>query len=97
MESIEGFDTHQDGTFKVSDCDRLFITVNAMVRGPFIPQKALTRHQFMELIIRGSIEKFYASQQVDTELDAVQMFISDHLSKCPKSTPAEWRRQYTMV
>ena len=44
-----------------SDADRLFITVNANKRGPLIPANALVRCQFMEILIRLALKKYFES------------------------------------
>ena len=44
-----------------SDADRYFITVNANKRGPLIPANALVRCQFMEILIRLAIKRYFDS------------------------------------
>jgi len=48
---------------KPDDCDRLFIGVNAnsQKKSAFIPEKGLVRFQFMEIMIRAGIKKYFES------------------------------------
>ena len=53
-----------DGTqLKYADTDRLFITVNAgnKVKNSMIPANSLVRYQFMEILMRLAIKKYYDS------------------------------------
>lgn len=54
---------------KPDDCDRLFIGVNAgnMRKAPFIPEKALVRFQFMEILVRAALKKFFESGDSESE------------------------------
>lgn len=50
----------------------------------------------MEYIIRCSIEKFFASGQVENELDAIKKFINEYLiPKCQGMNQHEWRVKNT--
>ncbi len=50
-----------------SDADRYFITVNANKRGPLIPANALVRCQFLEILIRLAIKRFFESGEAPSE------------------------------
>ena len=50
-----------------ADSDRYFITVNANKRGPLIPANALVRCQFMEILIRLGVKRYFESQQAANE------------------------------
>ena len=63
----------------MSDADRLFITVNAGKRGPLIPANALVRFQFVEMILRIALRRYYESQEAPTEAEALQMLIERNL------------------
>ena len=76
-EVLDCIDQDAEGKLKYSDADRLFITVNANPTGKrqaTNPANAMIRCQLMEFIIRAAIEKFFASGQVETELEAVKKF-----------------------
>lgn len=55
-----------------SDADRMFITVNSSRKGPLIPANALVRFQFLEIIIRLGIKRYFESGLVDTEVEAIK-------------------------
>ena len=67
--------------FKVNmaDADRLFITVNANKRGPLIPANSLVRFQFMEILIRLAIKRYYESGDVPSEAEAVRQLITNNI------------------
>ena len=48
----------------VSDADRFFITVNAGKKGPLIPANALVRFQFVEILLRISLKRYFESNEV---------------------------------
>eukprot|EP00347_Sterkiella_histriomuscorum_P020671 403336916 len=77
-----------------SDADRYFITVNSNKRGPLIPANALVRFQFVEILLRLAIKKFFESQLAQTESQAFQLLIDNHIipatSHIIKSQ--EWRK-----
>ena len=79
-EILKAIDKHPQGKLKAADVDRMMITVNAGKSGPLNPANFLVRHQFLEFIIRCAIEKFFASGEVETELDAVKRMIEDHIN-----------------
>ena len=58
---------------KPDDCDRLFIGVNAgnQRKAPFIPEKGLVRFQFVEILMKAAIKRFFESGDVETELEAM--------------------------
>lgn len=92
-EVLNCIDQDESGKLKNSDADRLFITVNATgKRQTTNPANAMIRCQLMEFIIRASIEKFYASEQVETELDAVKKFNEEYvIPKCKAFNQTKWR------
>ena len=71
MSDLGCLDEGDTGTLKSTDSDRLFITVNAGRRSAANPANAFVRLQLVEFITRCAIEKFFASGQVETELEAV--------------------------
>ena len=66
---------------KPDDCDRLFIGVNAnqQKKSPFIPEKALVRFQFLEILVKAAIKKYFESGDVSDEVLAVQLLYDDYL------------------
>ena len=80
----------------MSDADRMGLTVNAMKSGPLNPANQLVRYQFMEYIIRCSVEKFFASGQVESEALAVKKFIDEFIiQKCQGYSQDTWRCEHT--
>ena len=70
-----------DKKFQLSDADRFFITVNsstAIKNNPMVPKNSLIRFQYLEVMVRVSIAKFYP-EPCDTEAAAVEKFFKDHL------------------
>ena len=70
-----------DKKFQLSDADRFFITVNsstAIKNNPMVPKNSLIRFQYLEIIVRVSIAKFYPDT-CDTEAGAVEKFFKDYL------------------
>ena len=48
-------------SISVSDADRFFITVNSGKKGPLIPANALIRFQFVEILLRMALKKYFES------------------------------------
>lgn len=92
-EVLDCIDDNELGKLKNSDADRLFITVNATgKRLPTNPANAMIRCQTMEFIIRAAIEKFFASGQVESELEAVKKFNEEFIKpKCAQFNQTKWR------
>jgi len=70
-EHLDCLDHEKDGKLKPADADRMFITVNAGRSGPTNPANNLIRCQFIEYVMRCAMEKYFASGQVETELEAI--------------------------
>ena len=72
------------GRLKAADQGRIYaaITSKRAVELPstYNPPAQLVRCQFVELIVRCSIEKYFASGKADTELDAVKRFGKEFLT-----------------
>jgi hypothetical protein len=51
-----------DDHFNTSALDMIFIMVNASKKGDLIPAIGLVRFQFMEILLRTSIARFYNSK-----------------------------------
>ena len=51
------------------------------VKSEYICQNEVVRFQFLEYLLRCSIKKYFESGKVESELDAVQMFIDEHIHK----------------
>eukprot|EP00347_Sterkiella_histriomuscorum_P017331 403349792 len=66
---------------KPDDCDRLFIGVNAgnQRKAAFIPEKALVRFQFLEILMKAAIKRYFESGDVESELEAIDILESSHL------------------
>ncbi|CDW85718.1 UNKNOWN [Stylonychia lemnae] len=79
-----------------ADSDRYFITVNANKRGPFIPANALVRCQFMEILIRLAVKRYFESQLAPNEASAVQMMIDNNLNPTSDHIirAQQWRRKF---
>jgi len=78
-EWLNCLDGEGEGNLQSTDHDRLFITVNAMRSGPMNPAKLLIRSNFMELLIRCSVDKYVPSGKCKTELEAVERFAEEYL------------------
>ena len=63
----------------VSDADRFFITVNSGKKGPLIPANALIRFQFVEILLRMALKKYFESGEAQSEAQAVEMMVSANL------------------
>lgn len=95
-EVLKCVDKHKEGRLKPSDIDRMVITVNVGKSSKLNPANQMCRSEFVEFIIRCSIEKFYASKQVETELDAVKKFLDEFVvPNCVGYDEDEWRKKYT--
>lgn len=74
-----------DSDFKVSDADRMFIAVNAPKEtrkaSANNPQHALVRCEFLEIVIRIAIVKYFESKLCKSEAEALDRIITDHISK----------------
>ena len=66
---------------KPDDCDRLFIGVNAgnQRKATFIPEKALVRFQFLEILMKAAIKRYFESGDVESELEAIDILEKAHL------------------
>ena len=65
-----------DSTFRLSDLDfHMKGALYSEVRNPRSPPNALVRFQFMEILVRIALDKYYKSGQAATYLDAVQMIM----------------------
>ena len=53
----------------------------AKVKGEFIPPNDLVRFQLLEYLLRCAIKKYYESEVVENEVEAVKMFIENHINK----------------
>jgi|TARA_B110000285_G_C15119621_1_gene616287 hypothetical protein len=93
-EWLNCIDAEGEGNLQSTDHDRLFITVNAMRSGPMNPAKLLIRSNFMELLIRCSVDKYLPSGKVKTELEAVQRFNEEYLKPrlSTENSRQDWRR-----
>lgn len=84
-----------DGTnLSVSDADRFFITVNAGKKGALIPANALIRFQFVEILLRIALKRYFEGGEAETEAAAFQMLIDRNLKPAfEKLVPAHaWRK-----
>ena len=68
-------------TFSTADADRMFIAVNAGINKPLNPQHALVRYQFLEILIKIAIEKYFKNNIVKSEIEALEKLFYDHLAK----------------
>jgi len=51
------------------------------VKSDYICQNEVVRFQFLEYLLRCAIKKYFESGKCESELDAVKMFIENHVSK----------------
>ena len=61
-------------SFTLSDADRFFITVNSSTQiknNPMVPKNSLIRFQFLEIMVRTAIAKFYPTP-AKSEAEAVE-------------------------
>lgn len=63
----------------VSDADRFFITVNSGKKGPLIPANALIRCQFVEILLRMALKKYFESGEALNEAQSVELMIDNNL------------------
>ncbi len=63
----------------VSDADRFFITVNSGKKGPLIPANALIRFQFVEILLRMALKKYFESGEALNEAQSVELMIENNL------------------
>lgn len=95
-DTLNCVDHDKEGRLKPSDIDRLVITVNAGKSSKLNPANQMCRHNFLEWIIRCSIEKFYASKQVETEIEAVKRFLEEFVvPNCVGFDEDNWRKKHT--
>ena len=81
-------------SIKYSEGDTLFLTVNGKKQTPMNPATALVRHQFMEIILRLAIKRYYDTKQVKSEADAVkEAFREFLLPKCSDYDVHIWRKE----
>lgn len=73
-------DDEQPGLM-AADADILFVTVKAGRRGPQDPPNYLIRTNFVEFLVRCSIEKYFKSYEVNSEAEAVKLFGERFLSR----------------
>lgn len=72
-------------TLKPEDCDRLFIAVNVNKGGAqttsneFNSEKSLVRHEFLEILLRIAVKKYFESEKVNSETAAIAKFTSENL------------------
>jgi hypothetical protein len=88
-----------DSKFQIADADRMFIQVNAPkeVRKNKTnnPQHSLIRCEFMEIIIRIAVCKFYDTKQVKSEAEALDKLVQEHINRkysYPKCSQYTFRR-----
>lgn len=95
-QTLKCVDEHKGGRLMASDVDRLVITVNAGRASKLNPANQMCRHNFLEWVIRCAIEKFYASKQVETEIEAVRRFLDEFVvPNCVGFDEDEWRKSHT--
>ena len=63
----------------LSNCDTMFISVNVNKQTALVPQKALVRYKFIEIIMKLAIKRYYECGEVSTELEAIDIFNSKNL------------------
>lgn len=81
---------------KPDDCDRLFIGVNAgnLRKAPFIPEKALVRFQFLEILIKSGLKRYFESGDVENEVDAIGQLIINNLNPLQESSDISYPYNY---
>lgn len=84
-DSIDCFDKETGGRLRAADQGRIVAAVTSKrakeLPPAFNPQAQLIRCQFLELLIRCALEKFFAAGKVTNELEAVQIFNKEFLTK----------------
>ncbi len=73
-----------DTNLKLNDIDMLFIVVNAVRKGDYNPPNGLVRYQFLEILMRVALKKYYVGGVVLTQREAVRMLRERNLSLVEK-------------
>lgn len=65
---------------KLSDIDFEFIvTKSGNQKSEMNPERWLIRYQFMEILVRIALHKYYKSKLVDTQFEAIHQLMETHL------------------
>lgn len=85
---IQSLNITEKEKLKPDDCDRLFIGVNAgnQRKAQFIPQNGLVRFQFVEILMKAAIKRYFESGDVECELDAIEMMAKSNLYPLQQSS-----------
>ena len=70
----------------------------AKVKSEFVLMNDIVRFQFLEYLLRCAIKKYFESGACETEVDAVRMFIVEHIDKHvgTRFDQTLWRQENTM-
>ena len=79
---------------RFSDGDTLFLTVNGKRQTPMNPATALVRHQFMEILLRLALKRFYEPKIAQSEPEAVNMAFDEYfVQRCSDYDVHGWRQE----
>lgn len=66
-------------SLKLNDIDMLFIVVNSIRKGEYNPANGLVRYQFLEILMRLALKKYYISGLTGNQGEAVAKLVDKHL------------------
>ena len=95
--SFTDFSSHirviQKGVFELKDLDTVFIATNVdLVKSKENPERALTRYEFLEAIVRIAVNRFVRTKVLPTPSKALERLLSNHiLPRARSHNPAAFR------
>ena len=95
--SFTDFSTHiriiEKGVFELKDLDTVFIATNVdLVKNKENPERALTRYEFLEAIVRIAVNRFVRTKILPTPSEAVERLLCWHiLPRARSHNPSAFR------
>ena len=83
----------EKGVFELKDLDTVFIATNVdLVKNKENPERALTRYEFLEAIVRIAVNRFVRTKVLTTPSEALQRLVSWHiLPRARSHNPSAFR------
>ena len=83
-----------DNICKSVDIDRNFISANLKVENSFGPEKALSRYEFLEVLVRLANFKYLETKTVGSFAEATDKLITDSLKHFHYEPWQQWREEH---